>query len=438
MNGDNILLVDGSELSRRLITRHLHDIFPDVNIMAAGSKQDAVKLLKGNQFSLITTALMLPDADGLNLCRYVRDTKRHHFTPVIVISSDADERLRREGYAAGVTDYFDKSRGYQELGHLIKEFRLSHIPLYGRVLYIEDSRTIAALTKHLLEQHGLSVHHLTSAEEALDLLGQANRQQGGCYDLVITDFYLDGDMTGGDLLYVLRTRQRYGQQELPVLVITGNDDIATQVELFRAGANDFVNKPLVEEVFMARIRSLLLIKHQFDTLQRQAVDMRQLASTDVLTGVHNRRHLFDEGQAFLEQKPAGWAVIVDLDHFKKVNDRFGHLIGDKVLMAMGEALKRLFQDGLSARFGGEEFIILLHGEDVPQRTENLRKEVESLCPAGVEVTISLGLAASNEHPNKDLNTLIGLADEALYRAKQEGRNRACIRLADGRFSLVGQ
>lgn len=433
---NSILLVDGSALSRELMRRQLQENMPGLPIVTASSQIEALQLLEQGQFSLITTALMLPDADGLDLCRRIRLDKRYRYTPIIVISSDADERLIREGYAAGVTDYFDKAQGFTALGQLIKGFLERNTALYGRVLYIEDSRTIATITKKILEQHGLVITHITSAEDGLKLLGMTKREDGGCYDLVITDFYLDGEMTGGDLLYVLRARQRYSQQELPVLVITGNDDAATQAEVFRAGASDFVCKPLVEEVFIARVRSLLLIKHQFDALRTQAADMEYLAVTDVLTGVHNRRYLLDEGQNFLDKSGHGWVAIADLDYFKRVNDNLGHLIGDKVLMAMGKLLNQLFTDGLCARFGGEEFIILLHGDEVPARIEQLRIEVERLKPADVDTTISLGMAAVQDHPDVDLNNLIGLADLALYKAKETGRNRVYLTGADGQFSSV--
>lgn len=433
---NSLLLVDGSALSRELISRHLRALLPELQVTAVASKDEALLKLEHEQFSLVTTALMLPDADGLELCRQIRASKRHHYTPVIVISSDADERLVREGYAAGVTDYFDKSQGFVALGQFVKNFLERNMALYGRVLYIEDSRTIATLTKNILQMHGLEVTHVTSAEEGLELVGQSKREEGGCYDLVITDFYLDGEMTGGDLLYVLRARQRYSQQELPVLLITGNDDTATQVEVFRAGANDFVIKPLVEEVFIARVRALLLIKHQFDALRQQAAQLEHMAITDVLTGVRNRRYLLDEGEKFIYQAPGGWAVIGDLDHFKRINDGLGHLTGDKVLMATGALLNELFADGLCARFGGEEFVILLHGKDAPARIENLRRELELRRPADVGATISLGMAGAGDHPGIDLNTLIGLADQALYKAKDTGRNRVYLAGKDGNFCPV--
>jgi two-component system, cell cycle response regulator len=253
---------------------------------------------------------------------------------------------------------------------------------------------------------------------------------------VITDFHLQGKMTGGDLLYAVRVRLHYSQEALPVLVMTGNESTQTQVEVFHAGANDFVIKPLIEEVLMARVRSLLLIKHQFDALRTQARDMERLAVTDALTGVHNRRHLVDEGQHFLQGAPDGWVTIVDLDHFKRINDTRGHLVGDQVLMSVGALLNQQFPDGLVARFGGEEFVVLLHGDKVPQRAERLRAEVARLQPAGVDVSLSLGLASTAEHPGKDLNALLGVADKALYGAKAAGRNQAFLCLADGTIRPV--
>jgi two-component system cell cycle response regulator len=279
------------------------------------------------------------------------------------------------------------------------------------------------ITQQMMEQHGMEVTHVTSVEEAQSLLENAHAKRKKGFDLVITDFHLKGEMTGGDLLYILRVRLHYSPQALPVLVTTGNDEIHTQVEVFNAGANDFVIKPLVEEVVMARVRSLLLVKYQYDALLRQTVDMERIATTDALTGTRNRRYLVDEGQRFLSSAENGWVMIIDLDHFKLINDSNGHLMGDKVLMALGRVLLHRFSDALAARFGGEEFVVIAHGSEIPTRAEELRMAVEQLDPSGIEVTISIGLASIDDHPGGDLNTLIGYADEALYTAKEAGRNQ---------------
>jgi two-component system cell cycle response regulator len=424
------MLVDNSSAAREVLTRRLQKAMPDIHITSCASANEALKLIEQDRFSLITTALLLPDMDGLDFCRSIRSSKRNRYTPVIVVSSDADQRLLHEGFNAGVTDYFDKALGFKAFGQFIRSF-LEHNPdLCGRILYIEDSRTAAAITKKMMAQHGMDVVHVTSVEEAQTLLENARSRNNKGFDLIITDFHLKGEMTGGDLLYFLRVSLHYSPQELPVLVTTGNDEIHTQVEVFNAGANDFVNKPLVEEVVMARVRSLLLVKYQYDALLRQTVDMERIATTDALTGTRNRLYLVDEGQRYVSRGENAWVMIIDLDHFKRINDTMGHLKGDQVLMALGKLLNHSFNDGLCARFGGEEFVVIAHGPEMPARAEELRMAVEELDPAGIEVTVSIGLACVDDYPGDDLNTLISHADKALYAAKDAGRNQVYVYAKD--------
>ncbi|MCW8959781.1 MAG: diguanylate cyclase, partial [Gammaproteobacteria bacterium] len=200
------------------------------------------------------------------------------------------------------------------------------------------------------------------------------------------------------------------------------------VEAFHAGANDFINKPMIEEVLMARIHSLMLIKQQYDVLQRQTQAMEKVATTDSLTGVRNRHYLFEHGESLrnaAENQPF-WSMIIDIDHFKQINDDQGHLVGDHILVALGELLNRHFPDATVIRFGGEEFVVLLPHtlrKDAMYRAEGLRQAVEILHPEGVPFTISIGMAGSEDHPQADLNALLRLADEALYASKLAGRNR---------------
>lgn len=449
MAQSRIMVVDGSAVSREIVARILRDVIEGAEITACASGIEALEHLSKERYDLVTTALMLSDMDGLDLCRRLRASREHHFTPVIVISGDADDRLLKEGFAAGVTDYFDKSLGYPAFGKFIKAFSQRNTGLVGRVLYVEDSITAATLTRRIMERHGLKITHVTSAEEAVKLLERVQQMpeeelaEEDKFDIVITDFHLQEEMTGGDLLHAIRTRYHYSRQELPVLMITGSEDSRTQVEAFHAGANDFVNKPLIEEVLMARIHSLLLIKQQYDALQRQARNMETVATTDTLTGVRNRHYMLEKGES-LRADPKSqpfWAMIVDIDHFKRINDNLGHLIGDHVLAAMGDLLNRHFPDGMAVRFGGEEFAVLLPRalrKDALRRAEMLRLAAEGLHPENVPFTISIGVAGAEDHPSADLNALLGLADKSLYASKDLGRNRVCYTSSNGNPIAVAE
>ncbi|VAW77318.1 diguanylate cyclase/phosphodiesterase (GGDEF & EAL domains) with PAS/PAC sensor(s) [hydrothermal vent metagenome] len=431
---NRILVVDGSEVARTIITRILKEEMPDTEATTCGTVQEACAWLERSHFDLITTSLMLPDRDGLELCRYVRASTHHHYTPTIVVSGDADARLLKEGFNAGVTDYFDKLLGYHAFASFIMDFIQRHSGLVGRILYVEDSQLAATIMLRLMKRHGLQVVHTTHAEEAIQLLRDTSPgglREDESFDIVITDFYLQGRLTGGDLLHAIRARFHYSQQEMPVLVLTGSESDEKQVEVFHAGANDFVSKPIVEEVLMARIRSLLMIRQQFAALKRQTDEMHRLSITDSLTRVYNRRYLLDHGEQFISNRtnhPVA-AVLLDIDHFKQINDQLGHITGDRVLEALGQLLlDRIPDNALPVRFGGEEFALLVprcNTRDAHICAEQLRLDIEALRPGNVPITVSIGLATNQLNPDLALTQLIGNADRALYAAKAQGRNQVC-------------
>lgn len=428
-----IIVVDGSSVTRAILTRILQDEVSNAEIFPCATGKEALTLLEHSKYDLVSTALMLSDMDGLELSRHIRSSKHHSYIPIIVVSGDADSRLLREGFEAGVTDYFDKSRGYKAFGGFIRSFVQRHSGLIGHILFVEDSATAAAVIRKILEKHGLKVTQVATGEEALRMLEMQNLSDNRReeFDLVITDFFLEGDMTGGDLLHAIRAKMHLSQQECPVLVLTSNDDQQTQVEVFHAGANDFVTKPIVEEVLIARVRALLLIKHQYDALKKQAEAMRWIAVTDSLTGVRSKRYLVDNGESYIrdpKNQPV-WAMLIDIDHFKSINDTLGHITGDHVLAELGETLNTTFEDGMIVRFGGEEFCVLIPKvttEQMLERAELLRSQVSALRPANVSITISIGLACTADHSDETLTRFISLADKALYRAKETGRNRVYL------------
>lgn len=429
-----IIVVDGSSVTRAILTRILQDEVSTAEVFPCSSGAEVMTLLEHSKYDLVSTALMLPDMDGLELSRQIRQSRNHSYIPVIVVSGDADTRLLREGFEAGVTDYFDKSQGYKAFGHFIRSFIQRHSGLVGHILFVEDSATAAAVIQKMLQKHGLKVTHVVTAEEAIHLLETDHSVED--YDLVITDFYLEGDLTGGDLLHAIRAKMHMSQQEMPVLVLTSSEDQQTQVEVFHAGSNDYVTKPIVEEVMVARVRALLLIKHQYDALKQQAEAMRWIAVTDSLTGVRSKRYLVDNGESYIadpENQPV-WAILIDIDHFKEINDTLGHITGDHVLAELGDVLNNAFLDSMVVRFGGEEFCILVPNakpDELLERAENLRREVSEIRPANVKITISMGLICKSDYPDEKLTRFISLADKALYKAKEMGRNRIYIHTPNG-------
>jgi diguanylate cyclase (GGDEF)-like protein len=287
-----------------------------------------------------------------------------------------------------------------------------------------------------MERHGLYITHVPSAEEALELLKNASTdpdsagEESQGFDIVFTDFFLEGQMTGGDLLYAIRTQLHYSRQEMPVLVITIEDNKRCQAEIFHAGANDFITKPVIEEVLIARIKSLLLVKHQYNVLKRYSKDMYHLATTDSLTGARNKRYLLDEGPIFINQHPSTCLMMVDIDHFEIINDVQGHLIGDHILHIIGKYLNEYFSDNVMVvRFAGKKFTVLVPGCQVEKGreiAEDLRLKMLGLNPEGLEVTVSIGLASTEGIAGISLATLITDADRALHIAQAQGHNRTSV------------
>lgn len=422
-----ILVVDGSRVSRNVIRTTLasQTASERVQIVTASSASEALKRLASEKFDLITSSLQLPDMYGIELCRTLRAQPSYRYTPFVVVTAEPHERHIRDGFRAGVTDYYDKTRGVQEFAGFVRALMDRHAVLPCKVLYVEDQDPEAALMMPMMERQGLAVVRATSAEQALSLVDES-------VDLVVTDFHLKGEMSGGDFLHTLRCGLRISPEQLPVLVLTGSGSSDIQAEIFHAGGNDLVAKPVVEEVFLSRLRSLLLIKRQFKTLRRQSEEMRRMASLDILTGVYNRRYLVERANQFLadaRNHPA-WVAVLDLDHFKTINDQHGHVVGDHVLQDVGALFRQMFRTGdVIARSGGEEFVILLKGrsrQECLEEMEDLRQRIEALRPEGLQITASIGIASSLHRPGVGFEGIVEEADRAMYHAKEFGRNRVVM------------
>jgi len=170
------------------------------------------------------------------------------------VSGDVNERLINRELSEYVTDYFDKSLGFNALSSFIRGYVRPQGQVEGDVLYVEDSRVVATATRRMLEKHGLTVRHVTTVEDAVAMLEMAREQgQAPGVDVVLSDVNLKGDLTGADLLSRIRDEFGYAKGDLPVLIMTGDDNPANQARLLRAGANDLVQKPIEERLLVTKL-----------------------------------------------------------------------------------------------------------------------------------------------------------------------------------------
>lgn len=249
-----VMVVDGSKVVRKIIDHLLHNDLPGVTVLSCSTGEEAKAQLATGAVDLVTTALRLPDMDGLELARYVREHSPQAYIPIVVVSGDVNQRLESRDLSSDVvTDYFDKSLGPEALSTFIRGYVRPEGQITGEVLYVEDSRVVAVATRRMMEKHGLKVNHVVSVEDAIDILDRAKAEGRLGADIILTDVYLKGGMTGGDLLEVVRGRFGYGKGTMPILVMTGDDNAANQTALLRAGANDLVQKPTEERLLITKL-----------------------------------------------------------------------------------------------------------------------------------------------------------------------------------------
>ncbi len=248
-----IMVVDGSKLVRRLIGDVLRQALAEAEIVECGGLEQARAALAQAPVDLVSTSLLLPDGEGLHLARAVREAAGQRYVPVIVVSGDAQAHLEARRFTEDITDHFDKALGHRALAEFIRGYvHPAPIP-DAHVLYVEDSRTVALATRRMLEAQRMRVTHVASAEDALAYL-EAYRGSPGApgADLLLTDVYLKGDLSGHDLLRAVRRDFGYGKRRLPVLVMTGDGNRDNQIDLLHAGANDLVVKPADERVLASK------------------------------------------------------------------------------------------------------------------------------------------------------------------------------------------
>ena len=249
-----VMVVDGSKLVRKLIADVLTRELPGVEVLGCSTIAEARAALESGPVHLVTTALALPDGDGMELARSVREAAGQAYVPVIVVSGDVQQNLVERRFTEYVTDYFDKSLGHEALAAFIRGYVQPQPVADATVLYVEDSRVVAEATRRMLERHGLHVVHVLTAEDAFarltaESLGRITPRT----DLVLTDVTLKGELSGRDVVQRIRVDFGYGKRRMPVLVMTGDSNPLNQSELLKAGANDLVIKPIEERLLITKV-----------------------------------------------------------------------------------------------------------------------------------------------------------------------------------------
>ncbi|MBN1962099.1 MAG: diguanylate cyclase [Deltaproteobacteria bacterium] len=252
--------------------------------------------------------------------------------------------------------------------------------------------------------------------------------------LVLCDLVMPG-MDGFKFLSLKESRPELN--EVPVIMLTGQEDVKAKVKGFEAGASDYLVKPFDDEELVARVRVHLKIKTLQDELKEKNVRLLELSRTDALTGLSNVRHLLEVISVELpraERYQTSLAfLMLDVDNFKQLNDQYGHQAGDAGLQKVAEILQAgIRQYDVAARYGGDEFALLLPQADVEGAMacgERCRQDIEKITISGSKppvLTASIGIVLYPNPKVKKTDDLIRLADNALYKAKKDGRNRIVV------------
>jgi two-component system cell cycle response regulator len=298
-----------------------------------------------------------------------------------------------------------------------------------RVLIVDDDVAVRNTMHEYIKTAGYYAEAVSCAEEALESLGKDN------FHVVVTDIMLPG-MGGLELTKLIKR-----DNASDVIVMTGYSDDFSYEEAINTGASDFVIKPVRLEELLLRLKRVLKERELTNERIRMMEKLQKLAITDGLTRLYNSRSFYSqlelEVDRFNRYQHPLTLLLLDIDHFKDYNDKYGHLEGDKVLVRFSQIIRTCLRTNDSAyRYGGEEFTVILPetaGEEARTVAQRIRAalEAEPFSPEdGEEVTVTISIGLTEYHAKEELSTFIQRADQAMYRSKRSGRNKVTMLYAE--------
>jgi diguanylate cyclase (GGDEF)-like protein len=407
----SVLIVEDSKVVLKIL-RHIANQTLSFDLVFAKNRAEALEQLKQKSDWLAAIVdLNLPDAPAGELVDDVLELG----IPTIVLTGSVDDEKRDSLTRRGIVDYVLKEGrySYQYAVNLVNRlYRNQSI----KVLVAEDSLVTRKFVVELLSRHLFQVVEVENGKQALETV-----LADDAIKILLTDYNMP-EMDGFELIHELR--HRHEKMDLVIIGLSSAGDKYLSAKFIKNGANDFLYKPFSHEEFFCRIMQDVESMERLDA-------MRQMAYSDPLTGIANRRFFIEKARTLLQQAmdaqtPLSLAIL-DIDHFKDINDDYGHDVGDEVLISFAQALSVSLDRFVFARTGGEEFCVLLPGlssEKAAQFLEIIRSQIENefvqTAAGDVSFTFSCGVSQT---PVDTVEALMKEADVLLYRAKESGRNR---------------
>jgi two-component system, cell cycle response regulator len=452
-----VLVVDDIAANVKLLGARLTAEYFEV--LSASSGQQAIDICAKERVDVVLLDVMMPGMDGFEACRRIKSNPKTHHLPVIMVTALDQASDRVQGLDAGADDFLTKPVDDIALVTRVKNLaRLKMLndemvmrAMTGRQLGLADNE---ALSKALDGEGGnvlIVDDHPRSSVRLVEALGKTYnavaerdpsvaiaRLSEETFDVVLVSLSL-ASADGLRLCSQIRSLER--TRHLPIIILVEPGDDARLMRGLDMGVNDYLMRPIERHELLARIKTQTKRKRHSDFLRTRLEESVEQSITDGLTGLHNRRYLEGHLKTLVAQSLATGRslsiLIVDIDHFKNVNDTHGHDGGDAVLREFSQRFRRNTRGiDLAGRIGGEEFVIIMPDTDLDrgcQVAERLRVCVaQDLFQVNsqqqMRITASVGVATL-QSANDTPETLFKRADEALYIAKRSGRNRVVTKAA---------